>query len=50
MREKQPEDSEEQMAKLGLLLELLKRRGEVYSHGGEQDNEINQIIDFLCTN
>ena len=43
MREKQPEESEEQMAKLGLLLELLKRRGEVYSQGGEQDNEINQI-------
>ena len=50
MRAKQPEESEEQMAKLGLLLELLKRRGEVYSQGGEQDNEINQIIDFLCTN
>ena len=37
------------MAKLGLLLELLERRGEVYSQGEEQDNEMNEIIDFLCT-
>ena len=47
MRETQPEESEEQMAKLGQLLELLKRCGEVYSQGGEQDNKINQIINFL---
>jgi hypothetical protein len=49
VRESQPEESEEQMAKLGLLLELLERRGEVYTQGGEQEDEINQIIDFLCT-
>ena len=49
VRESQPEESEEQMAKLGLLLELLERRGEVYSQGEEQDNKMNEIIDFLCT-
>ena len=50
--EVQGEESEEQMAKLGLLLELLElleRRGEVYSQGGQQDDEINKIIDFICT-
>ena len=45
VRESQPEESEVQKAKLGLLLVL---RGEVYSQGGEQI--INQIINFLCTN
>ena len=49
VRESQPEESEEQMARLGLLLELLERRGEVYTQGGEQEDEINEIIDFLCT-
>ena len=49
VRESQPEESDEQMVKLGLLLELLERRGEVYSQGEEQDNEMNEIIDFLCT-
>ena len=48
MREKQPEESEEEMAKLGLLLELLKRRGEVYSQGGEQDNDaLTDIVLFF---
>ena len=49
VRESQPEESEEQMAELGLLLEQLERRGEVYTQGGKQEDEINQIIDFLCT-
>ena len=49
MRESQPEESEEQMSKLGLLLEQLERRGKVYTQGGKQEDEINQIIDFLCT-
>ena len=49
MREKQPKETEEQMAKLGLLLELLERRGMVYSQGEEQDEELNDLITFLCT-
>ena len=51
-RESQPKETEEQMAKLGLLLELLElleRRGEVYSRGEEQDREVNDLITFLCT-
>ena len=49
-RESQPEETEEQMAKLGLLLELLERRGLEYSRGEEQDRgEVNDLINFLCT-
>ena len=47
VREKQPEETKEQMAKLGLLLELLERRGMVYSQGEEQDEELNQLIFFF---
>ena len=49
IKESEPQESEEQMAKLGLLLELLQRRGEDYYEGEEKDGEINELIDFLCT-
>jgi hypothetical protein len=48
-RESQPEETEEQMAKLGLLLELLERRGMEHTMGEEQDGEVNDLIDFICT-
>ena len=39
----------EMMAKLGLLLELLEGRGEVYSRGEKHDREVNDLITFLYT-
>ena len=42
-RESQPDENKEQIAKLGMLLELLKRRGMEYSRG------VNDLINFLCT-
>ena len=49
IKESQPQETEEQMARLGLLLELLQRRGEDFYKGKEKDNETNDLIDFLCT-
>ena len=49
IKESEPQETEEQMARLGLLLELLQRRGEDYYEGEEKDGEINELIDFLCT-
>jgi hypothetical protein len=37
------------MARLGLLLELLEHRGMKY-YEGEEDNELTELIDFLCVN
>ena len=48
-RAAEPVESEEQMAKLGLLLELLEQRGEVHSQGEQLDEELNQLIDHLST-
>ena len=45
-RKSQPEETDEQMAKLGLLLE---RRGMERTMGEEQDGEVNDLINFLCT-
>ena len=49
IQESKPQETEEQMARLGLLLELLQRRGEDFYKGEEKDGEINELIDFLCT-
>ena len=50
LREQKPVETLEQMARLGLLLELLEQRGEGYYHGEEEDQDANIMIDFLCTN
>ena len=53
MREKvrasEPVETEEQLARLGLLTELLERRGADYYSGEEEDRELSTLIDFLCT-
>ena len=49
IQQSEPIETEEQMARLGLLLELLERRGEDYFQGEEQDGEVTTLIDFLCT-
>ena len=45
MKESKPNESEEQMARLGLLLE---QRGVKY-YAGEKDDDLDVIINFLCT-
>ena len=37
------------MARLGLLMELLERRGIEY-YEGKEDIELNELITFLCVN
>ena len=49
LREAEPAETEEQMARLGLLMELLERRGIQY-YQGEEDNELNELTTFLCIN
>ena len=49
LREEEPVETEDQMTRLGLLMELLERRGEDYFEGEEEDQDINAIIDFLCS-
>ena len=50
IQESEPKESEEQMARLDLLLELLERHGEDYFQGEEQDGEVTELIYFfLCT-
>ena len=49
LREAEPAETEEQMARLGLLMELLERRG-IQFYRGEEDNELNELITFLCVN
>ena len=49
MRQNEPEESEEEMARLGLLLELLEQRGTSFYAGEEKDDNLTEIIDFLCT-
>ena len=49
IRESRPQESEEQMSRLDLLLKLLQRCGEDYYEEEEKDGEINDLIDFLCT-
>jgi hypothetical protein len=49
LRQSEPEESEEDMARLGLLLELLEQRGARFYAGEEKDNDLNEIIDYLCT-
>ena len=49
LREAEPTETEEQMVRLGLLMELLERRGMDY-YKGEEDRELNELIDFLCAN
>ena len=45
----EPVETEEQLARLGLLTELLERRGADYYRGEEEDRELSTLIDFLCT-
>ena len=49
LREPEPAKTEEQMARLGQMMELLERRGIRY-YQGEEDNELNELITFLCIN
>ena len=49
MRASEPVETEEQLARLGLLTELLERRGADYYRGEEEDRELSTLIDFLCT-
>ena len=37
------------MVRLGLLMELLEQRGLEYYEGEEKDEELQALIDFLCT-
>ena len=46
LRQSEPEESKEEMARLGLLLE---QRGASFYAGEEKDNDLNKIIDYLCT-
>ena len=50
LREAEPVETEEQMARIGLLMELLERRGIEYYSGEVEDKELTELIDFLCTN
>ena len=43
-------ETEQQMVRLGLLMELLERRGIEYYEGEEKDEELTALIDFLCVN
>ena len=49
LRAAEPVETEEQMARLGLLMELLERRGNEHFEGEEKDEELTALIDFLCT-
>ena len=49
LRKHETVETLEQMARLALLLELLEQRGEGYCQGDEDDQDVNNIIDFLCT-
>ena len=49
LRQSEPEESKEEMARLGLLLELLEQLGASFYAGEEKDDDLNQIIDYLCT-
>ena len=49
MRQNEPEESEKEMARLGLLLELLEQRGTGFYAGEEKDDNLTEIIDFLFT-
>ena len=37
------------MARLGLLLELLEQRGASFYAGEENDDDLTEIINYLCT-
>ena len=49
LRAAEPVETEQQMARLGLLMELLEQRGVEYYEGEEMDEELQALIDFLCT-
>ena len=49
VRASEPVETEEQLARLGLLTKLLERRGAEYYRGEEEDRELSTLIDFLCT-
>ena len=49
LRAAEPVETEQQMARLGLLMELLEQRGVEYYEGEEKDEELQALIDFLCT-
>ena len=49
VRASEPVETEEQLARLGLLTELLERRGDDYYRGEEKDRELSTLIEFLCT-
>ena len=49
LEEEEPVESEEQMARMGLLLELLQKRGDGFDEGEEEDQDFNTLIDFLCS-
>ena len=40
LREDEPVENEEQMAMMGLLMELLQKRGDAYDSGEEEDQVI----------
>ena len=48
LRAAKPVETEQQMARLGLLMELLERRGMEYYEGEKEDEELTALIDFLC--
>ena len=49
IKESEPQQTKEQMDRLGLLVELLQRRSEDFHKGEKKDKETNNLIDFLCT-
>ena len=49
LRAAEPVETEQQMVRLGLLMELLERRGIKHFEGEEKDEELTALIDFLCT-
>ena len=51
LRKAEPAEEEEQMTRLGLIMELLKvkRRG-IDFYRGEKDNEQKELITIVCVN
>ena len=51
LRKAEPAEEEEQMTRLGLIMELLKvkRRG-IDFYRGEKDNELKELITIVCVN
>ena len=43
-------ETEKQLARLGLLTELIERQSAKYYKGEEVDRELSTLINLLCTN